>query len=200
MTKPGRIVSLAAGLYSAMLVVGLVWGLARGHVADWWSFPGPWDDPGPTPLSALLFGALLGLGGVGLSYVMERTVEGVRHLGERFGMILAGVGVKEALLLALFSSVGEEVLFRGCLQSELGLLPATLLFALVHVGPERVYLWWTGSAFVFGLGLGVLYDVQGGLLAPIVMHFVINAINITLLGKKAAAKNAEALPAPLEGF
>ena len=49
------------------------------------------------------------------------------------------------------------------------LIVVTLLFALVHVGPERVYLWWTGSACVFGLGLGVLYDVQGGLLAPIVM-------------------------------
>ena len=196
MTKPGRIVSLAAGLYSGMLAIGLVWGLARGHIDHWWSFPGPWDDPGPSPGSAVLFGLLLGLAGVGLSYLLEQTVEGVRQLGERFGMILAGVGVREALLLALFSSIGEEVLFRGCLQSELGLLPATLLFALVHVGPERVYLWWTGSAFVFGLGLGLLYDAQGGLLAPIVMHFVINAINIALLGRKAAQQNADALGGP----
>ncbi len=197
MTRPGRIVSLAAGLYSGMLAVGLVWGFARGHVDLWWAFPGPWDEPGATPWTAILFGTALGLAGVGASAILERTVEGVRHLGDRFGMILAGVGVREALLLAGFSAVGEEVLFRGCLQSEVGLLPATLLFALVHVGPERVYLWWTGSAFVFGLGLGVLYDVQGGLLGPIVMHFVINAINITLLGRKAAAKNAEALPTPL---
>jgi len=180
-----------------MLAVGLVWGFARGHVDLWWAFPGPWDEPGATPWTAILFGTALGLAGVGASAILERTVEGVRHLGDRFGMILAGVGVREALLLAGFSAVGEEVLFRGCLQSEVGLLPATLLFALVHVGPERVYLWWTGSAFVFGLGLGVLYDVQGGLLGPIVMHFVINAINITLLGRKAAAKNAEALPTPL---
>lgn len=196
-SNPRRIVSLAAGLYSGMLAIGIIWGLARGLVGEWWAFPGPWDDPGPTPLSAAGFGLALGLAGVGLSYLFEKSVAGVRHLGERFGMILAGVGAKEALLLALFSSIGEEVLFRGCLQSELGLVPATILFALVHIGPERVYLWWTGSAFVFGLGLGLLYDLQGGLLAPIVMHFVINAINITLLGRKAARKNADALPAPL---
>ncbi|MCO4769571.1 MAG: CPBP family intramembrane metalloprotease [Deltaproteobacteria bacterium] len=194
MTKPGRIVGLAAGLYSAMLGVGLVWGLLRGLLPEWWDYPGPFDDAGPTPWTAIALGAGLGLLGVALSYALERTVEGVRRLGDRFGMVLAGVGWREALALALFSSVGEEVLFRGCLQSEIGLVPATLLFALVHVGPERVYLWWTASAFVFGLGLGVLYESQGGLLGPIVMHFVINAINITLLGRKAAAKNADARP------
>ncbi len=197
MNNPRRIVSLAAGLYTGMLAVGIVWGLARGHIDLWWAFPGPWDEPGPTPVGAAVLGTGLGLAGVVLSGVMERTVEGVRQLGDRFGMVLAGVGVREAVLLAGFSAVGEEVLFRGCLQSELGLLPATLLFALVHVGPERVYLWWTGSAFVFGLGLGLLYDTQGGLLGPIVMHFVINVINIAMLGRKAAAKNAEALPTPL---
>ena len=193
-STPGRIVGLAGGLYSAMLGVGLVWGLLRDLVPQWWSYPGPWDEPGATPVKAIALGAVLGLAGVGLSYAMERTVAGVQLLGERFGMVLAGVGWREALLLALFSSVGEEVLFRGCLQEEIGLVPATILFALVHVGPERVYLWWTASAFVFGLGLGLLYETQGGLLGPIVMHFVINAINITLLGRKAAQKNADALP------
>jgi membrane protease YdiL (CAAX protease family) len=186
----GRIVGLAAGLYSAMLGVAVVWGLLRDLMPQWWSYPGPWDEPGPTPASAIALGVALGLAGVGLSYGMERSVAGVRALGDRFGMVLAGVGWREAVLLALFSSVGEEALFRGCLQSEIGLLPATLLFALVHVGPERVYLWWTASAFVFGLGLGLLYQTQGGLLGPIVMHFVINAINISLLGRKAAAANA----------
>ena len=39
-------------------------------------------------------------------------------------------------------------------------------------------------------------DAQGGLLAPIVMHFVINAINIALLGRKAAQQNADALGGP----
>jgi len=192
-----RIVGLAAGLYSAMLGIGLVWGLLRDHVAEWWSYPGPWDDGGPSPLSAIALGVALGLAGVALSYGMERTVDGVKVLGERFGMILAPVTWKDALLLALFSSVGEEVLFRGCLQSEIGLVPATLLFALVHIGPERVYLWWTGSAFVFGLGLGLLYETQGGLLGPVVMHFVINAINITLLARRGAAANADARPSPM---
>lgn len=189
-----RIVGMAGGLYGAMLVVGVAWGLLRGLIPQWWAYPGPWDDPGPSPGTAVLLGVLLGLAGVVLSYGLERSVAGVRALGDRFGMVLAGVGWREAVLLALFSSVGEEVLFRGCLQSEIGLVPATLLFALVHVGPERVYLWWTASAFVFGIGLGVLYESQGGLLGPIVMHFVINAINITLLGRKAAAANAASRP------
>ncbi len=197
MNNGNRIVGLAAGLYSAMLGVALIWGLLRDHVGDWWDYPGPWDEGGPSPWSAVALGVALGLAGVALSYGMERTVAGVKALGERFGMILAPVSWRDAILLALFSSVGEEVLFRGCLQSEIGLVPATLLFALVHIGPERVYLWWTGSAFVFGLGLGLLYETQGGLLGPIVMHFVINAINITLLARKGAAANADARPSPM---
>jgi membrane protease YdiL (CAAX protease family) len=83
--------------------------------------------------------------------------------------------------------VGEEMLFRGCLQEEFGLWPATIAFAAVHVGRERVYLWWTASALVFGLGLGLLYQWQGGLLAPIAMHFTINAVNITVLGRRGRA-------------
>ena len=186
--RSGRIVRMATGFYSAMIVVGLVWGLLRGLDVGWFAFGGS-----PAPGKAIALGLFLGLLGVAASYVLERSVPGVRLLGERFGMVLAGVGVREAITLAALSSVGEELLFRGCLQEEVGLLPATIVFALVHVGPSRDYLWWTASAFVFGLGLGFLYEVHGGLLGPIVMHFVINAINISLLGTKAATRNAEAL-------
>lgn len=38
-----------------------------------------------------------------------------------------------AFLVALFSSVGEEVSFRGGLQPVIGLWPTTLLFALTHI-------------------------------------------------------------------
>lgn len=185
--RSARIVRMATGFYSAMLVVGLAWGALRGLSGGWFQFAGA-----PSPGKAVFLGLFLGLLGVAASFVLERTVAGVRLLGDRFGMVLAGVGVREAITLAALSSVGEELLFRGCLQEEVGLLPATVVFALVHVGPNRDYLWWTGSAFVFGLGLGFLYDAHGGLLGPIVMHFVINAINIALLGRKAATRNADA--------
>jgi len=86
------------------------------------------------------------------------------------------------------------VLFRGCLQTEWGLWIATTAFAAVHVGPATTRLWWPLSAFVYGLGLGLLYEHQGGLLAPILMHFIINAVNITILARKGAAVRTPGSP------
>ncbi len=178
--RSGNIKALAIPIYAGMTVLALVWGWARGLTDDWWTFEAGGDVVAAVALAAVLAGLA-----VGLSLQMERSVPGVRALADRFSSLLSGTTWKDAVVLAATSSVGEELLFRGCLQSELGLWPATIVFALVHSGPERVYLWWTGSAFVFGLGLGLLYDAHGGLLAPIVMHFGINAVNITLLGRKA---------------
>ncbi len=175
-----RLLTLSAWLYGGMVAVSLVWGVARDLTGGWWRFDGP------VPIAtALALGVLVGAGGIVVTRLLEHTVDGVRRLGERFGHILRHAGPREAMILALFSSVGEEMLFRGCLQEELGLWPATLAFALVHVGNEKLYLWWTASALVFGLGLGLLYQAQGGLLAPIAMHFTINAVNITILAKRA---------------
>lgn len=178
--RKSGIKSMAIAVYAAMSVVALVWGGLRGLYADWWTFGSAGDVAAAVGLAAVLAGLA-----VTLSLQMERTVPGVQELATRFSSLLSGTTWRDALLLAGTSSVGEELLFRGCLQSELGIWPATLIFALVHSGPERVYLWWTASAFVFGLGLGLLYDAHGGLLAPIVMHFGINAVNITLLGRKS---------------
>jgi len=176
------LISLGGALYAAMLAVALLWAWLRGLWSGWWTLEGL-----PSVGVAAALGVALGLGGVALSWAMDRYVPGVRRLGERFSEILAGATTTDALILAALSSIGEEALFRGCLQEEWGLWPATIAFALVHSGPERTYLWWTASAFVFGLGLALLYEYQGGLLAPVLMHFTINAINIRQLGRKGAA-------------
>lgn len=173
--------AMGAVVYGVMLAVALVWGLARDLLGGWWTFPDV-----PSGVVACALGVGLGLLGVVLSNLMEGQVPGVKKLGERFATILAGATTADAFWLALLSAVGEEALFRGCVQEEFGLWAGTILFGVVHSGPERVYLWWTASAFVFGIGLGLLYEYQGGLLAPILMHFTINAINIRSLGKRGA--------------
>lgn len=172
-------VQTAAGLYGGMIAVALTWASLRGLWSDWWRF-----DSSRGIAEAVVAGTTVGLVAILLSWQMERGLPGVRALSERFSTLLAGTSTAEALVLAGLSAVGEELLFRGCLQEELGLWWATLLFAAVHSGPERIYLWWTASAFVFGLGLGALYEAQGGLLGPIIMHFVINAVNIRMLGRR----------------
>jgi len=182
------LVRMAAGMYGGMMALALVWGMFRGLTPGWWSFDSGWDVP-----PAVALGVALGLGGVLLSRQMELNVEGIRKIGDRFASILGGATTRDAIQLAALSSIGEELLFRGCMQQEWGLWPATILFAVVHTGPQRVFLWWTASAFVFGLGLALLYEHQGGLLAPILMHFTINVFNIRFLGLRGQLSKKDRL-------
>jgi membrane protease YdiL (CAAX protease family) len=84
------------------------------------------------------------------------------------------------VLVSVFSGVGEEALFRGALQPEIGLIAASLLFGAAHVGPDRRYLVWTLWAVGAGFLFGVLYDWTGGLLAPTVAHAAHNAATLLL--------------------
>ena len=85
-----------------------------------------------------------------------------------------------ALLFVLAVSPGicEELLFRGALQPWWGLVPAAIVFALLHVGPGVRFLPWTISALVIGLVFGFLTSWLGDLGAPIAAHFVINYMNL----------------------
>ena len=194
MSRNSRLVPIAAAFYGPIFLVALLWGWLRNLWPQWWTLDSALESG-----SAIQAGCLLGLLGVAISWQLTRSVPGIRVLSDRSGMVLAGQTGRYALALALLSSIGEEFLFRGCLQSEFGLWPATVLFALVHIGNERLWLWWTATAFVAGIGLGVLYEHYGGLLAPILMHFVINAINIHLLALRGQRAHADKGPAAALG-
>jgi membrane protease YdiL (CAAX protease family) len=77
--------------------------------------------------------------------------------------------------------VAEETFFRGALQPTLGWLPASLIFGLVHFAPRRELLPWTGFALCVGMVLGALFESTGNLVAPIVAHVGINAVNLRRL-------------------
>jgi membrane protease YdiL (CAAX protease family) len=76
--------------------------------------------------------------------------------------------------------LGEETFFCGAIQQEFGLVVASLVFGLVHVGPDRRYLVWTVWAVLAGFMFGALYEVTGGLLAPILAHSGHNAATLLL--------------------
>lgn len=187
------ITRLGVAFYVAMGGAAVAWGLWRGLWRGWWAF----EDPADVAVGAAV-GIAAGVLGVLISRWMERQIDDVRELSERFSMVLRTLSRRDAVLLAALSAVGEEALFRGCVQEELGLLPAALLFALVHSGRDRVWLWWTASAFGAGVVLGGLYELQGGLLAPTLMHFVINGVNIAVLARRGAEEQGEELVSLLD--
>src|ERR1044071_5961268 len=134
--------SLVIGLYGAMALVGLVIAAGRGNPdAFRIGHPEPWMWPVGRGA-----GAALGLGVVGLTRVATRHFQWARDLHHSFHDLLGPLTGKEILILALASSIGEEVLSRGALLPWLGVWLQAIVFVLLHVGPGKRFLPWTVSA------------------------------------------------------
>lgn len=85
----------------------------------------------------------------------------------------------ELLVTVLLVPIGEELLFRGIIQGELGrafspsitVLATSILFALFHLDLIQ------GSyVLIAGLALSVCYQLTRNLLVPILMHMLFNLI------------------------
>jgi membrane protease YdiL (CAAX protease family) len=135
----------------------------------------------------LAVGILLGLAIAAASEAPARTAA-MRFLSERLRELLLGLKPGQALLLALSSGIGEELLFRGIMFSELEprigtgwtLAATTRLFAAAHTGRDRRFLVWTAISLLVGLLLGGLRIATGSLLAPIALHVTVNAVNLVV--------------------
>lgn len=88
--------------------------------------------------------------------------------------------VTDAAAVAIFSGLAEEALIRALLQPVIGLLPAALLFAALHVVPDRRLWLWPVLACVLGVGLGMVYEL-GGYPAAAAAHIAINAFALLRL-------------------
>ncbi len=148
-----------------------------------WTHPTPWLHL-PAPV-AHAYSLALGIAlGALVVVVTRRLVERAAWAQELanalrpFARGLSGIGI---VVVALFSSLGEELLFRGLLTPAIGLWLSALLFGVMHQmkGPSR---WaWVGWACVVGLLFGILFVSTGSLLGPIAAHAVINGFNLNYL-------------------
>jgi len=173
-------------VYGGMLTVALVWSALFRTLPRWLG------DSADIPLS-LAIGAGCGLGVVALTAALTEWVRPFRRLSDLLAGLIGRLSWPLVVLAAVASAVGEETLFRGALQSTLGLIPASLIFGLCHILPDRRALPWTVFALAAGFGLGALYSWRGGLAAPIAAHFVVNLINLRLIGRRV---DGGAEPAP----
>ena len=171
------------GLYGGMALVALVIAAGRGNpdlyrldagAAGWLLPAGP----------AIGFG--IGLGVVGLTRLATRHFQWARDLHSSFRDLLGPLSTREIVILALASSIGEELLFRGALLPWLGVWPQAVIFALLHVGPGKRFLPWTLSAAVLGLAFGWLAVWTGNLGGPIAAHFAINFFNLRYIVRERA--------------
>ena len=74
----------------------------------------------------------------------------------------------DLIIISLLAGFGEEFLFRGLIQTKLGIVAASVIFGLFHaVSPAYVI-----AATIMGFYIGAAYQMSGGLLVPVQIHFV----------------------------
>ena len=118
------------------------------------------------------------------SHLWTQHTEGGRRLADELGGLLGPLRWRDCLILAALSGFAEEAFFRGALQPRMGWTLTTILFAAAHFVPGRSLGLWAVFALLAGGLLGALFIATGNLLAPIVAHAAINAVNLRMISTR----------------
>jgi len=178
---------LAGGFYAivALFAVGYA-------IFDWMQMASPAPEDyvflgfALPSLGLALAGIGVGAVIVGVVHVGIRAVPGVDRAAKEMAGMLGPITPREAIWLAVFSGLAEELLFRGALWSHLGLWGTTLLFGLVHIVPRRALWGYPLFAAGAGLMLGILRDASGSVFPAMLAHVTVNGLNLWWLSKRAA--------------
>lgn len=141
-----------------------------------------------TPL-ALVAGVAAGLASMSSVWLLSRIhpvlERALRRSGVRVGLdAIELAGYPIMLLVVTASAFGEEMLFRGGVQSVLGLLPAAFLFGFSHGGWRREMWAYVLAASLSGAIFGGVLRLTGSMWVPIIAHVVHNIFSTILMGKK----------------
>jgi len=173
------LVKLGLFFYAALFAVALVWSIWSGRSVFYASQAAA--ERGIAPLLDTGLGLVVAAATIALSRKITECTRWGDAMGRALAELLGERSVRDCVVLAVASGVAEEAFFRGALQPALGWLLASLVFGLVHFAPRRDLLPWTGFALCAGLVLGALFEFTGNLVAPIVAHVGINAVNLRRL-------------------
>jgi uncharacterized protein len=81
----------------------------------------------------------------------------------------------EIIFISLIVATSEEILFRGILQTHVGLIASSIIFALIHY--RYLFNWFLFvNITLLSFLIGVIYEWTGNLLVTITMHFIIDAL------------------------
>lgn len=172
-----------------LVFYGLLLGACLGASALWPSLAGlPWWEPGRVGIDA---GLGVGAGGVivAASWAAVRWTPSGRRLADLLAKTVQGLPSWGSLPLSIAAGVAEEALFRGSLWSvadaaggpEAAWILTSLAFGLAHGMFRPGLRTWSIFALGTGLALGGLRIVTGGVLASVVAHVLVDAVNLPLV-------------------
>jgi len=126
-------------------------------------------------IGLLLFGAMLALEyGVGAYSYYTHT-----SLPTNVMKVLGGMPIYFYILSFTLIPFTEETLFRGFLVPRIGIIPAALIFALLHSGYGSISEF--VAALVFGLLAGYVFKKTGSLYSTVLAHGLVNFLTIATL-------------------
>ena len=146
--------------------------------------------PGPDPARAVRMGLGWGIvAWIGASLASAAVVTVLEALGleiepqaaeQALGLVEPWVAV---LAIVILAPIAEELFFRGVVFNaylrergpRLAYIGSAALFAVIHLSIVALL-----PIFLLGLALAWVYDRTGSLLAPIVMHAVVNGISVAI--------------------
>jgi len=133
---------------------------------------------------SIVVGALVGIASSGALWLTRRAppLAELQRFQER---LVRGWTAVDAAAVALLSGIAEEALLRALLQPAIGLVPAALLFAVLHLVPDRRLWLWPVIALGLGLVLGVVFS-RYGYPAAAAAHCAINLFALMRLRRGEA--------------
>ena len=190
------------GLFAYAVLSGLVWLISWLWLGEnplvtsnpWLNAEAPLRH-GYSALLGLAYGALL----VTSSRLSLSRFEWAKRLHGEFRPFAMQLGMPSIVLLALLSSLGEELLFRGLLQPQIGIIAQAVVFGLMHQIPGKSRWVWASWAGAVGLGFGAIFQFTGSLIGPLLAHAMVNGLNLCHLKSEPAHRDKSQLGGLLGG-
>ena len=118
----------------------------------------------------------------------EPIVQLKREMEENILPIFSSTKLIDLAFIAFFAGVGEELFFRGWMQTVLvektgvliGILITSAIFGLLHYLSTAYAVY----AFIMGIYLGVIYHVSGNLYIVMVIHAIYDFVALAYLFKR----------------
>jgi len=180
----GQLLALIIVMEALLLLVATIWcWIAKIDLLPVLSLHNP---------AVLLVGVGVGLVMAAFSFALSALGKRFRHkfpffasfeefIQETLAPIFSEVNPLDILLIALASGFCEEVFFRGVLQSQFGLVIASIVFGLFHVTGQKKHLFYVVWAALAGAMLGSLLMIFNSLWVPIIAHIINNWLSITMI-------------------
>jgi membrane protease YdiL (CAAX protease family) len=148
-----------------------------------------WND-GNIISIGLTVGILIVILDLTLMKVLPKSYYDDGGLNER---IFHNKSIFHIAFIALMVAFSEELLFRGIIQTHLGLMAASIIFAIIHY--RYLFNWYLfANIIILSFVIGYIYQLTDNLAVTFVLHFIVDfllGIFIMIKNKKSQNKGSD---------